>query len=160
MNEHLQSLIASATMPTAKETICLRGDLVSRYAELHRRFEESSDERVSLGMSSEKSALSLQLDELVAEMRKNSIEITFRALNPFQWDEIVLEKPERGDLTETEYNNVTMLWTLKFMAKCTQSPDLSAEDYRTLVENISGPLWTSLTNTAWRLNESRMSIPF
>lgn len=157
----IDTLLSQARRPEGQVRICLRGDLLSEWAELERKLSESlRDDR--LGQAN---PVTDRMEAIRAEMENAMVTLTFRGLGWKAWADMEAKYPPRTDdtgetvMTDRIGFNADALFAEAIPASLV-SPELTAGQLDKLLDTITNGQYDEIVTCIWGLNRSRVSVPF
>lgn len=155
--------LKTARLPQRSVEVCLRGDLFAEIEELDlelaRLVKDEGDERL-VGNPRAKE-LADRIEALRAEMAEETETFTLRAIPGGQLTALQAEFPPRKDDAadaRAGYNRDDFMEAL--LKRSVISPEISEEDWPTLLEVMSQWQYNELVGCAWIVNTGTVSVPF
>lgn len=160
---NIDELLASARLAEDEVPICLRPDLLTQYKGAVEALENAESEHKRSGSLAATGKLAAQaaVDELRDQMLAASLNFTLRALPQRRWGELYAEHPPRDgndDDARVRFNRDTFYDAL--VRECVVEPELSAEQWATLLAHLSAAQYGQLKNVAMQLNTTDVDVPF
>lgn len=161
MSKSAKDIIAAARLPERTVSICVRGDLVADIEALEGEAQQVNADRVANGrMSSKASARIKEIADAIAakqsEMGDHTLVVRVRALKPSAWRELVAKYPPAKD-------SGMVLDLLPFMGEAIPAsvvdPDLDADDWAALNDNLPNAEMGKLIDAVWELNTQGVDVP-
>lgn len=161
------ALIRAGSLPEKTVPVCLDAKLVDAYEQLE---EELADEasRTSDSLAGGRAAeLRQQLAALKEQMQESTVGFRFRALPSPRYKSLRRAHPPRKNEDGSPVDRDAILrvnedtFFIPLMRACLVEPALDDETFRILVEErLSDGQLERLTTDVWRLNSSRVDLPF
>lgn len=160
---NIDELLASARLAEDEVPICLRPDLLAQYKAAVAALENADAEQKRNGSlaGGEKTAAKAAVDELRDQMLAASVRFTLRAMPQKRWDELYAEHPPREgneDDARTRFNRDTFYAAL--VRESVVEPQLTSEQWATLLAHLSAGQFGQLKNAAMQLNVTDVDVPF
>lgn len=160
--QDFDALLEQAQLPEQQVQICLRGDLLVRFAELERELATASTAtNESLASGAVPRELAERMEAVREEMHEGSVTFTLRALSEQAWRAILKLHPAQVDNyadLRAGFNRETMGPAL--IKVCVVEPKLSPDQWTKLRDKLSPAEWSKLDKAASDLNFEAVSIPF
>lgn len=153
----LAELLETATPRTDEVTVCARGDLVARHAELVAQLGEASSGTKSLGGDSTASGLAEQIVAVEEEMEASSATFHLQSIGHRAWADLLGKHPPRKEDTGKDHNPLT--FPPAAVAACTVSPPITEDDAVKLSEALTTGEWNKLWISVFSLNVVGMPRP-
>lgn len=157
----LSDLIKSAKLPERTIQHCVRGDIVADVERLERELSSLKTQDSRLTGNPEARALAEQIEALREEMSESVIEFTLRALPRRAFQKLLASHPARDDDKYDRsigYNRETFVDAL--VRASVAAPEVSEEDWETIVDAMTAAQWEDFANVAAALNMEQVSVPF
>lgn len=153
----IEDIIGEAQLPQRTVTICVRGDLVARWEELHEQWRTAPDKAESLASAGPKAALAAQLRELQEEMAAASRIFVFQALPPADYSALISQHPPKTG-TQGRFNAESLRGPL--VSACAVNPTMTLDQVARLFAKLSEGQARELGDAAYLANEGGVDIPF
>lgn len=160
---NIDELLASARLAEDEVPICLRPDLLTQYKAAMSALDDAEAEHKRSGSLAATGKLTAQaaVDELREQMLAASLTFTLRALPQKRWDELYAEHPPRegnDDDARVRFNRASFYDAL--VRECIVDPELSADQWATLLAHLSAAQYGQLKSVAMQLNTTDVDVPF
>lgn len=161
------ALIRGGSLPEKTVKVCLDARLVSEYEDIEAELLEEAD-RASDSLAGGRAAeLRQQLAALKEQMQGSVVEFRFRALPSPRYKALKREHPPRRNEDGSANERDALLqvnedeFFIPLVKACLIYPELDADTFTVLVdERLSDGQLNRLTTEVYRLNQSRVDIPF
>lgn len=145
----IEALLESAAPRTLQVTVCARGDLVDRHAQLVQELDAAlSSSPGSLGGNPEVQRLSEAIVAVEEEQAESSLELTVKSVPRKAWADCLAQHPPRKDLDRLDFNTAT--FPPAAVALC--CPAISVDQANRLNEKLPQGEWDKLWNAVIQLN--------
>lgn len=158
----IDAILSGAKKPEVTVKLCLRTDLQDQWEKLE--VELRADDAAAadtLAKPPGNLKLAKQIRALEAEMEKANLTLTLRAMERAPWKELLSAHPPRKDVPTDwgmGYNPETMFDDL--IGKSIVEPVLDETQLTKLLDALTAGQYDRLSNAAWTLNKSDVSVPF
>lgn len=153
---NIDDILEEVRLPRKTASLCLHGDLVARWAELHAEFKQAPEKASSLGEPSPRAALAKQLEALREQMAEHERLFTFEALPASEFSELLKAHPVQSG---TERFNVET-FPPALIARCAIDPQMTLDQAGRLLAKVSYAQRDQLFEAAWAVNVKAVDIPF
>lgn len=187
MTADFHAMLEAAKLPERTVDVCLAGDLVAQHEQLDRELAQASKSADANSLEGDPRIpdLAARIEALQDEMRAATYVFRLRALPPRRYRKLVAEHPPRrnddGELDQGDYNlgfnRDTLLhellpltvydpqlteaeWRDLLGDSETEAARLEAEGLEVAEGRIAYSQFMDLVNTAYVLNEGKISVPF
>jgi hypothetical protein len=161
------ALIRAGSLPEKVVPVCLDAALVSRYEELEGELVKEAEQASDSLAGGRAAQLRQQLVELRGQMQSSTVPFRFRALPSPRYKSLKRAHPPRKseDGSPVDRDGILRVnedtFFIPLMRACLTEPVLDDETFRILVEErLSDGQLERLTTEVWRLNSSRVDLPF
>jgi hypothetical protein len=160
--QNVKALLAGAQRAVRRVQICTRADLQDEYETVLAQQQAAQKEDGSASLAGPPAEFAARLDELREEMRESTLEFVIRGLPRRKYTELVQANPAREDNKADAVLGFNVDEVVEQLIRLgTESPDLDADDWRTLLEDtLTEAQYEALTNAAWAANNRAVSVPF
>lgn len=157
--------LKAARLPERSIQVCLRGDLTADFEAAERDLKQAQETKNS-GMEDGVGPIIDRIDALRAEMREHTEEFRLRAMSQPKFRALVAEHTPRRDDEGTVdaadaqmgFNRDTFFDAL--LKASVISPDLDDDDWTALLDVLTDRQYNDLTDAAWFVNRTEVSVPF
>lgn len=158
----IKEILAQARLPETTVDLCLRGDLMAQWRQLQSQLETADTTAPCLGQRAPARVIAEQMEDLRQQMASSTITVRLRALPAREWSAFAATRPQPSsdDDDPDQWREQWFAWVAALVARCAIDPEMTAEQVGQLCDGLSGVQWDELSNAAWALNETRMTIPF
>lgn len=161
------ALILGGALPQKVVPVCLAANLVDEYERMEDELAKEA-ERVSDSLAGGRAAeLRQQLGAMKEQMQESTVDFRFRALPSPKYKSLRRAHPPRKNEDGSPVERDAILrvnedtFFIPLMRACLVEPALDDETFRVLVEErLSDGQLERLTTEVWRLNSSRVDLPF
>lgn len=162
----IEDVFADAKLPTRSVPLCLRGDLVSEWQDLERRFKSANQAADEDTLASKNSAeaieLARQMEALEEQMRASTRTFRLQGLPGSKWRDLLRAHPPRegdeGD-AQVEFNRDT--FGVAALAACCAMPKMTPGQAAKLVDKtLTDGQWGTLFAHIWQMHTSAVDVPF
>lgn len=174
------AMLDDATLAETTVPICLNGKLRAQYTRLKARI----DERAAAAQQEQAQALpgddrlatkdpdtapdpeQPELDRLVEQMRKYTVEVVLRALPKEEWNELFAKHPPRADKQTGKRNPRDMIgvnydtFFPTLVRETIVSPEMTGDRWQKFYAKLSDAQFNKLANAAWDINQTEDDVPF
>ncbi|MBM0237740.1 hypothetical protein JNW88_12235 [Micromonospora sp. ATA32] len=170
------AMLDEATLAETTVPICLNGKLRAQYARLKARI----DERAAAAHEAQKllgddrladkgptpDPEQPELDRLVEQMRKYTVEVVLRALPKEEWNELFAKHPPRADKQTGKRNPRDMIgvnydsFFPTLVRETIVSPEMTGDRWQKFYAKLSDAQFNKLANAAWDINQTEDDVPF
>lgn len=163
------ALILGGSLPQKTVKVCLDAALVSEYEDLETELAEAAGKTTGSLAGSGGRAIELraEMETLKAAMLESTVSFKFRALPAPRYKSLRRAHPPRKNEDGSPVERDAMLrvnedtFFVPLLKACLVEPSLDDETFRVLVEErLSDGQLERLTTEVWRLNQSRVDLPF
>lgn len=152
----LDTFLNTAAPRTDSVTVCARGDLVARHAELVEALREAEQGGGSLGGNSEANTVCEQIVAVEEEMKDSTQEFNLSSIGG-QWAALSIAHPPLRDQKGYDINPLT--FPQAAVAACCLSPVVTLEQANRLREILPAGEWNKIWLLAQSLNLTGMPRP-
>lgn len=174
------AMLDEATLAETTVPICLNGKLRAEYARVKARIDERAaaaasaadttlpgDDRLSSkGPRQDPDPEQPELDRLVEQMRKYTVQVVLRAQPKEEWNELFAAHPPRTDKQTGKRNPRDMIgvnydtFFPALVRKSVVSPEMTGDRWQKFYAKLSDAQFNKLANAAWEINQTEDDVPF
>lgn len=159
--------VKAARLPETTVPTVMRGDLAAEYEAALRDLEQAKAHRGNSLAGSGEGAVRDRLRDIETQMRDSVVDFRLRALPRNVWRELREAHPPRerdGEMLVEDRLaggvNVETISEPLVLASVVYPDDMTAEDWETLLPNLTNRQFDELVRAAWDLNTGRVDVPF
>lgn len=158
----IESIIDETEPAEVVVTICIKGNLRSKYDRLESKLGSFTEAMGSLAGNPEKTAIAEAMAELVEQMHAAERPFTLRGVTPKRaWRNLLAKRPVKTpDLDDEQYLDRYHPWVCGIVAASAADPVMTAEQVERLADKLSDGDWKLLANAAWSINDDSRDVPF
>ncbi|MFF0822411.1 hypothetical protein ACFYUR_18775 [Micromonospora haikouensis] len=169
------SILDQATLAETTVALCLNGRLRAEYERVKNAVDERAAQAESSSLPGDDRLASRgpapdpdqpELDRLVEEMRRHTVEFTLRALPRPEWTKLFADNTPRTDRQTGKRDprdglgvNVETFFPALVKASIV-SPELTGNRWTRLYDSLSDAQFDKLATAAWNLNRVDDDVPF
>lgn len=162
--ERARELIARHKRAERSVGVCMSADLREEMSQLARQLSKVEEERRasgSLASGSKSRELAERLAELSSEMEESTVWFRLRAMTKREWRALKVANPPRAEVeSDVLYGgNEDALFEAAIPKSCVE-PELSAEEWKELLDDLSAAEWGALRDAVVMLNDTDVDVPF
>lgn len=161
MTGSVDDLIASAQTRTLKVSVCARGDLVNRHAELVDELNTAiaaSSDSLGNGNRSEIDRLHAEVDAVEAEQEESTTEFTLTSIGALSWSSLLRKHPPPPEVKGQLAFNLAS-FPPAAVAACVVEPEMTEPQAARLYDVLPSGEWDKLFAAAFTLNEQGTPHP-
>jgi hypothetical protein len=162
----IEDVFADAKLPTRSVPLCLRGDLVSEWQDLERRFKAANqaadEDSLASANSSEAIELSRQMEDLEEQMRASTRTFRLQGLPGSEWRALLSAHPPReGDEKDAQVDFNRDTFGVAALAACCVVPRMTLAQAGKLVDGtLTDGQWNTLFANVWNMHTTAVDVPF
>ncbi|MFI1194086.1 hypothetical protein ACH4T9_12625 [Micromonospora sp. NPDC020750] len=175
MTFDFDSILDQATLAETTVPLCLNGRLRAEYDRVTATIDERAAQADAASLPGDDRLASkgpapdpqqAELDRLIEEMRRYTVEFTLRALPKPEWTDLFAKHPPRVDKVTGKREPKDMIgvnydsFFPALVKESIVSPELTGDRWVKLYAKLSDAQFNKLANEAWNINQIDGDIPF